>query len=146
MHNHCVDNDISIVDNKFEVVNDTIAIAAEHGNEAHGFPSSLGNINVTGNNVTKYVEDVNESSVVLFHILVRNDNKLHIFAPVKIEGNTLLSGMDGYQVEIKDLGAIVLRRDEVTFENINTYFPTANTAATGRMIFFLFIFVIKMFL
>ena len=122
-------NDISIVDNKFEVVNDTIAIAAEQGNEAHGFPSSLGNINVTGNNVTKYVEDVNESSVVLFHILVRNDNKLHIFAPVKIEGNTLLSGMDGYQVEIKDLGAIVLRGDEVTFENINTYFPTANTAA-----------------
>ena len=122
-------NDISIVDNKFEVINDTIAIAAEQGNEAHGFPSSLGNINVTGNNVTKYVEDVNESSVVLFHILVRNDNKLHIFAPVKIEGNTLLSGMDGYQVEIKDLGAIVLRGDEVTFENINTYFPTANTAA-----------------
>ena len=37
--------------------------------------------------------------------------------------------MDGYQVEIKDLGAIVLRGDEVTFENINTYFPTANTAA-----------------
>jgi parallel beta-helix repeat protein len=120
-------NDISIVDNTFEVINDTVAIAAEQGNEAHGFPSSLGNINVTGNTVTKYAADVNASSVVLFHILVRSGEGLHIFAPVKVVNNALISGMDGYQLEIKELGAIVARGDEVIFDNINTYFPTANT-------------------
>ena len=121
-------NDIAIIDNTFEVINDTVAIAAEQGNEAHGFPSSLGNINVTGNKVTKFTEDVNESGVVLFHILVRNDNKLHIFAPVRIEDNTLLSGMDGYQVEIQGSG-IVSSGDATVFDNVNTYFPTANTTA-----------------
>ncbi len=121
-------NDIAIIDNTFEVINDTVAIAAEQGNEAHGFPSSLGNINVTGNKVTKFTEDVNESSAVLFHIFIRNDNKLHIFAPVRVENNTLLSGMDGYQVEIQNVG-IVSRGDATVFDNVNTYFPTANTTA-----------------
>ena len=120
-------NDIAIVNNTFEIINNTVAIAAEQGNEAHGFPSSLGNINVTGNKVTNFTEDVNASSAVLFHILVRSGNGLHIFAPVKIEENTLLSGMDGYQLEILESGAIVARGEEITFDNINTYFPTNNT-------------------
>ena len=120
-------NDIAIVNNTFEVINDTVAIAAEQGNEAHGFPSSLGNINVTGNTVTKYDENLNASSVVLFHILVRSGEGLHIFAPVKVVDNTLVSGMDGYQLEIKELGAIVASGEEIIFDTINTYFPTANT-------------------
>ena len=120
-------NDIAIVDNKFEAINDNILIAAEEGNEAHGFPSSLGNINVTGNNVTKFSEDVNTSNVVLFHILVRNNNGLHIFAPIRVVDNNLVEGMTGYQVEIQNVG-VVASGNETIFDSINTYFPTANTA------------------
>ena len=82
-------NDIAIVDNTFKATNNSVLIAAEQGNEAHGFPSSLGNINVTGSNVTKYSDDVNASSVVLFHVLVRNDNRLHLFKPIIVKDNTL---------------------------------------------------------
>ena len=37
-------NDIAIENNNFTALNNSVLIAAEQGNEAHGFPSSLGNL------------------------------------------------------------------------------------------------------
>ena len=91
-------NDIAIEDNKFEAIDNNVLIAAEQGNEAHGFPSSLGNINVTGNTVTLYNESVNPKSVVLFHVLCRDGTSLNLSAPLKVSDNTLAEGVREYAV------------------------------------------------
>jgi parallel beta-helix repeat protein len=85
-------NDISINDNTFEAVSDSILIAAEQGNEAHGFPSSLGNINVTGNTVKSFDNNTDAKTVTLFSILCRNGD-LQLFAPINVTGNTLEENM-----------------------------------------------------
>ena len=90
-------NDIAIEDNTFTALGDSVLIAAEQGNEAHGFPSSLGNINVTGNTV-KLANGVNSKSVVLFHVLCRDGTKLNLTAPLKVSDNTLAEGVKEYAV------------------------------------------------
>ena len=85
-------NDIAIEDNEFQAISDNVLIAAEQGNEAHGFPSSLGNINVTGNKVVSYNNETDPKSVVLFSILCRNGD-LNLFAPINVTNNTLEDGM-----------------------------------------------------
>jgi len=90
-------NDIAIENNNFTALTNSVLIAAEQGNEAHGFPSSLGNINVTGNQVD-LAADVDGRSVVLFHVLCRDDTELNLFAPLKVDDNTLASGVREYVV------------------------------------------------
>ena len=85
-------NDIAIVDNTFEAINNNILIAAESGNEAHGNPTEISNFNITGNTVTKFSEDVNESSVLLLHILGRGDH-VNVTAPINLADNTIADGM-----------------------------------------------------
>ena len=85
-------NDIAIEDNEFQAISDNVLIAAEQGNEAHGFPSSLGNINVTGNKVVSYNNETDPKSVVLFSILCRNGD-LNLTAPIDVTNNTLEDGM-----------------------------------------------------
>ncbi|MBQ6098656.1 MAG: right-handed parallel beta-helix repeat-containing protein [Methanobrevibacter sp.] len=91
-------NDIAIEDNTFKAVENSVLIAAEESNEAHGFPSSLGNINVTGNTVELYNDSVNAKSVVLFHVLCRNGTTLNLFAPLKVSNNKLADGVREYVV------------------------------------------------
>ena len=91
-------NDIAIEDNEFQAIDNNVLIAAEQGNEAHGFPSSLGNINVTGNTVTLFNDSVNAKSVVLFHVLCRDGTSLNLTAPLKVADNTLAEGVREYAV------------------------------------------------
>ena len=91
-------NDIAIEDNTFVAVENSVLIAAEQGNEAHGFPSSLGNINVTGNTVNLADESVHAKSVVLFHVLCRDGTALNLTAPLKVEDNNLTEGVREYVV------------------------------------------------
>ena len=116
-------NDISIVDNKFEVLNNTIAIAAEQGNEAHGFPSSLGNINVTGNVIKK---DADVSNVTLFHVLIRDGDKLNTFAPLVVKDNTL-DGATGFIVETMS-GNVLINANEAVIQPTISADTTIETA------------------
>jgi parallel beta-helix repeat protein len=91
-------NDIAIEDNYFEALENSILIAAEQGNEAHGFPSSLGNINVTGNTVVLFNKSADPTTVTLFHVLCRDNTTLNLFAPLIVENNTLTEGVKEYVV------------------------------------------------
>ena len=78
---------LQIVNNEFVAINDNVLIAAEAGNTAHGYPSEIGNIDVTGNTVTKFSDDVITQSVVLLHILSRGGD-LNPTGPIDVSGNT----------------------------------------------------------
>lgn len=93
---------IAVQDNTFQVINNNVLIAAESGNEAHGFPTTIGDINVTGNIVTKFADDVDASTVTLFHVLVREASSLDISAPVNVTNNVLEDGVKGVSVWFVD--------------------------------------------
>ncbi len=91
-------DDIAIKDNTFEVIDGNVLIAAEKGNEAHGFPTPIGNINITGNTVTKYTEDVDASTVTLFNVLIRDATSLNVTSPIDVSKNTLAAGVKGISI------------------------------------------------
>lgn len=89
-------DNITIEDNVFKAINNNVLIAAEKGNEAHGAPTQIGNINVTGNTVEKF--DEKAKNITLFHILVRESNSLEITSPILVTGNTLADDVKGISI------------------------------------------------
>ena len=83
---------LNITHNDFHAINDNVLIAAEAGNTAHGYPSEIGNIDVTGNTVTKYADDVITQSVTLLHILSRGGD-LNPTGPIDVSGNTFVGAV-----------------------------------------------------
>ena len=83
---------LNITHNDFHAINDNVLIAAEAGNTAHGYPSEIGNIDVTGNTVTKYADDVISQSVILLHILSRGGD-LNPTGPIDVSGNTFVGAV-----------------------------------------------------
>lgn len=91
-------DDIAITDNTFKVINGNVLIAAEKGNEAHGFPTPIGNINITGNTVDKYSADVDATTVTLFNVLIRDATSLNVTSPLNISDNALEDGVKGISI------------------------------------------------
>ncbi|WP_405267113.1 NosD domain-containing protein [Methanobrevibacter sp.] len=89
-------DNITIDDNTFQAIANNILIAAEKGNEAHGSPTQIGNINITNNVVEKY--DDAAKNVTLFHILVRDSNSLEITTPINVTGNILPADVKGISI------------------------------------------------
>nr|WP_295162276.1 Ig-like domain repeat protein [uncultured Methanobrevibacter sp.] len=89
-------DNITVEDNTFKAINNNVLIAAEKGNEAHGFPTQIGNINVTGNVVEKYDEDA--KNITLFHVLVRDSSALEITTPINVTNNVLASDVKGVSI------------------------------------------------
>jgi hypothetical protein len=95
---------VFISGNTFEVINNNWLIAAEQGNTAHGYPSTLGNINVTNNIVKKYTDDVVTSGVTLLHILCRS-GMLNPYDEIAISGNNVSDGVKTLVVWCNDWGS-----------------------------------------
>ena len=117
-------NDIAFENNTFLAVENSVLIAAEQGNEAHGFPSSLGNINVTGSIV--YTEGLaSPKDVVLFHVLVR-EGKLNLSAPIKLQNNTLNGATENVTWLLEDGNEYPLTPTTNTSEAIQKAIDDAN--------------------
>lgn len=95
-------DDISVENNHFFVRSDNVLIAAEKGNEAHGSPTPIGNINITSNTVELNSPDGNMANVILFHILVRDGaSGLNITSPIIVAEN-VLNGATGISIWFDD--------------------------------------------
>jgi hypothetical protein len=105
-------SDIAIEGNTFVAGQNSILIAAEQGNEAYGFPSSMGNINVTGNTVTKSSEDIDGSTIVLFEIVCDDGSSLYPYAPIYVTDNVAASDVMVLNVIYRDSDG------NVTAENV----------------------------
>lgn len=90
--------------NTFEAIDNNWLIAAEQGNTAHGYPSTLGNINVTNNIVKKYTDDVVTSGITLLHILCRS-GMLNPYEEIQISGNNVSDGVKTLVVWCNDWGS-----------------------------------------
>ena len=109
---------ISIVDNKFQARDNNILIAGEAGNEAHGAPTSMGDINITGNTVTPF-ESADMSTVTFFHILVRDGSSFEINDALNVTGHTFPEGVKGISVWFNDHE--IFTADESVM--VNTLYP-----------------------
>jgi hypothetical protein len=94
---------VFISNNTFDVIDNNWLIAAEQGNTAHGYPSTLGNINVTKNIVRKYNDSVVTSGVTLLHILCRSGS-LNPYAEIAVNGNDVAEGVKTLVVWCNDWG------------------------------------------
>ncbi|MBQ2653942.1 MAG: right-handed parallel beta-helix repeat-containing protein [Methanobrevibacter sp.] len=61
---------IEIIGNEFTVKDNTRIIYSEAENTAHGFPSVIGDINITDNTVKKADSSVDDSSVTFYHLKI----------------------------------------------------------------------------
>ena len=93
----------SITNNEFVMVENGYAIKTQSGNTAHGYPSSIGDINITGNTVTAG-DGVDASTITFVHIL-SNSGPLNPYAPIVITGNTFDAGITPVTVWLKDWDA-----------------------------------------
>ena len=133
-------DDIAINDNTFEVIDGNVLIAAEKGNEAHGFPTPSGNINITGNTVTKYADDVDASTVTLFNVLIRDATSLNVTSPIDVSKNTLAAGVKGISINF-DGNEIFSATEALLNETLdanhvysaNTLYDTVLTAANIKI-------------
>ena len=133
-------DDIAINDNTFEVIDGNVLIAAEKGNEAHGFPTPIGNINITGNTVTKYADDVDASTVTLFNVLIRDATSLNVTSPIDVSKNTLAAGVKGISINF-DGNEIFSATEALLNETLdtnhvysaNTLYDTVLTAANIKI-------------
>lgn len=77
-----------IKNNTFYATTGNVLIAAQEGNTAHGYPSDMGNFNITENTVLAYDENVLMSTVVLCQI-ESNIGTLNPSGNIRIFDNTL---------------------------------------------------------
>ena len=106
---------VSVENNTFYAIADNVLIAAEKGNEAHGYPSEIGDINITDNTVVPY--DSNDiSGVTLFHILVRDNNALDVTSPIVVSGNAL-NGAKGVSIWFDGV-EILTTNNDITLNSV----------------------------
>lgn len=93
-------NGYIIANNIFEMVDGTLPMKAESGNTAHGYPSAIGDINITGNTIT--VDG--DASKVTFVEILSNSGPLSPYAPIAITDNTIDAGVTLAKVTYADWG------------------------------------------
>ena len=96
-------NGYSVKDNTIVATDGSIFIKAESGNTAHGYPSQIGDINITGNTLTAD-EGANPETITFAYIL-SNKGPLNPYAPIVITGNTLEAGVTPVTVWYADWGS-----------------------------------------
>lgn len=114
-------NGYFIANNTIEATEGSIFVKAESGNTAHGYPSTIGDINITGNTLT-VAEGVTAETVTFVYIL-SNQGQLNPYAPIDISGNTIAEGVTPVTVWFADWGS-----------ETDPVFPAAEAAATSIVI------------
>ena len=96
-------NGFIIADNNIEALGGTTFIIAESGNTAHGYPSAIGDINITGNTLT--VAEGATPETITFVKIISNSGELSPYEPINISGNTIESGVTPVKVWYADWGS-----------------------------------------
>ena len=93
---------VKIENNNFIACEGSILIKAESGNTAHGYPSAIGDLNITGNTITT-VEDAIPETITFVYIF-SNSGPLNPYAPIAVTGNTMDAGITPVTVWYADWG------------------------------------------
>jgi hypothetical protein len=86
----------ALKDNEFQMLSNGLVLGLNSGNTKHGSPSTIGNINITGNTVTA-AEGANPYTITFIY-MVAEKGLFNPYAPIVIEGNTLTPGITNVKV------------------------------------------------
>ena len=95
-------NGFIIANNTIEALSKTTFMIMESGNTAHGYPSKIGDINITGNTLDLASTAVAET--ITFIKIVSNEGELNPYAAINISGNTIAAGVTPVKVWYADWG------------------------------------------
>lgn len=113
-------NGYIIADNIIEATSESLFMKAESGNTAHGYPSAIGDINITGNTITA-TEGADPESITFMYIL-SNQGPLNPYAPIAITGNTIEAGITPVTIwyaDWNDPNGVVIPAADKTPTSIN---------------------------
>lgn len=98
-------DNLEIVGNTFTVQDNNIVILSEAENKEHGYPSSIGAINITDNTVLKANENVNAKSVTFYYLKVLESLSLSPIGDIVIKNNnfTDISDIDTFHLEFASI-------------------------------------------
>ena len=127
-------NGYIIADNIIEATEGSLFMKAESGNTAHGYPSTIGDINITDNMIFT-ADGVSPESVTFMYIL-SNSGPLNPYAPIAIVNNTIESGITPVTVWYADwdneegtvIPAAELAKTMINTVEVNTAEGTATVA------------------
>ena len=127
-------NGYIIADNIIEATEGSLFMKAESGNTAHGYPSTIGDINITDNMIFT-ADGVSPESVTFMYIL-SNSGPLNPYAPIAIVNNTIESGITPVTVWYVDwdneegtvIPAAELAKTMINTVEVNTAEGTATVA------------------
>lgn len=81
---------VIVSNNIFDMKDGVVPIKAESGNTAHGYPSEIGDLNITGNTIN--VDASADASAVTFVEILSNSGPLSPYAPIAITDNIITEG------------------------------------------------------
>jgi hypothetical protein len=114
-------SNIKITDNTFTVKDGNLLILSEAENTAHGFPSVIGGIDLTGNTVQKADSDVNGSTVTFYHINVLQSLGISPVGDINVKNNNF--------TDIPDIQSFKIDFAQIHVDDTgNVYIPQAKTA------------------
>ena len=111
-------SDFSASGNKFIMGDGVLAMKFESGNTAHGYPSAIGNDNITNNEI-ELRSDVDPATITFIAIL-SNEGQLSPYAPLNFSDNTIPAGVTAVSYWTADYGD----------ENGNVYIDAADPVQT----------------
>ena len=94
-------DNIAFRGNTFEAAPNSILIAAEAGNTAHGGETQMGNVTVVKNTVKPY-NGADVSNVTLFDVLVRSADVLNLTSPLNVTENIFEGNIRGVVIHFND--------------------------------------------
>ena len=106
--------------NVFTACNGSVLIKAESGNTAHGYPSAIGDLNITNNEISA-VEGADPYTITFVSIL-SNSGALNPYAPIAVVNNTIDSGITPVTVwyaDWDDADGVVIPAADTVATSIN---------------------------
>lgn len=86
----------ALKNNNFQMLSNGLVLGLNSGNTKHGAPSTIGNINITGNTVTA-AEGANPYTITFIY-MVAEQGLFNPYAPIVIEDNTIDTGITDVKV------------------------------------------------
>ena len=129
-------DNLEITGNTFTVQDNNLIILSEAENREHGYPSAIGEINITGNTVKTLNDNVNAKSVTFYHLKVLESLALNPIGDIVVKDNNLDEGIESFYLEF---AAIQSGDNSILIPKAKTdTYMTVTYVKDGRVIIALF--------
>ncbi len=129
-------DNLEITGNTFTVQDNNLIILSEAENREHGYPSAIGEINITGNTVKTLNDSVNAKSVTFYHLKVLESLALNPIGDIVVKDNNLANGIESFYLEF---AAIQSGDNSILIPKAKTdTYMTVTYVKDGRVIIALF--------